>query len=169
MLKDFEINASFVGDINKNHLSKLLLHTSFIVKGGNASEIEEFKNKFQEISKNASCVCDTKYDIWLNLECKEWIKQCLYILTSYSKEDDKMKKALEKEDPQAIKDEKEAVQKVVYEITTKMYQENPEAAQQAAQEAAGEQAGSTEEAASSDQSSDENVVDAEFTEVNDKK
>ena len=74
MLKDFKIDSNFVNDINKNHLSKLLLHTCFIV-GWNASEIEEFKIEFEKVSNNENSIDN----LWLNLKCKEWIKQCLYI------------------------------------------------------------------------------------------
>ncbi|QKS70848.1 molecular chaperone DnaK [Paenalkalicoccus suaedae] len=71
---------------------------------------------------------------------------------------DEVKTALEGTDSEAIKTAKDKLQEVVTELTTKLYEQA--AAQQQAEGA--DQAGNTEE-------QDDNVVDAEYEEVNDEK
>ncbi|RAP29045.1 molecular chaperone DnaK [Candidatus Marinamargulisbacteria bacterium SCGC AG-343-D04] len=70
-----------------------------------------------------------------------------------------LKKVLESDDLEKIKEEKEKVQAVVYEVSAELYKENPEAA-------AGEESpqGDATEDKKKDKD-DENVVDAEFSEV----
>ena len=60
-----------------------------------------------------------------------------------------------------IKAEKEKAQAVVYEVSAELYKQNPEAAQEAAGQAEGQAQGETTE--KSDNKDD--VVDAEYTEV----
>jgi molecular chaperone DnaK len=72
---------------------------------------------------------------------------------------DKVKKALEENDVEAIRSAKDELQEVVQALTTKLYEQ---AAQQA-QQAQGNQEGTEQKKA------DDNVVDAEFEEVDDNK
>jgi molecular chaperone DnaK len=72
-----------------------------------------------------------------------------------------MKKTLESDDLDAIKAEFETFQKTVHEMSSELYQASPEA------DAAGQQAGQEQAQASSEPEG--NVVDADFTEVDEKK
>ena len=83
-----------------------------------------------------------------------------------------LKKAVQEGNIETIKSEKEKAQAVVYEVSAELYKQDPAAAAADAAGAAG--AGGAEgaagaqpggEEASSDQSKDDNVVDAEFSEV----
>ena len=74
-----------------------------------------------------------------------------------------LKKAIESNDVEKIKSEKDTVQKVVYEVSAELYKADPEAAQQAAQDAG--QPGAEQEKKEENNKDDENVVDAEFSEV----
>ena len=75
-----------------------------------------------------------------------------------------LKKALESDDAEKIKEEKEKVQAVVYEVSAELYKENPEAAQ-AAEQQAGEQSEGDTSSEKKDKKDDDKVVDAEFSEV----
>ena len=72
-----------------------------------------------------------------------------------------LQKVIQEGDIEKIKAEKEKVQAVVYEVSAELYKQNPEAAQEAAGQAEGQAQGETTE--KSDNKDD--VVDAEYTEV----
>ncbi|GAA0362464.1 molecular chaperone DnaK [Bacillus horti] len=74
---------------------------------------------------------------------------------------DKLKASLEGQDLEAIKADKDALQEIVQQLSVKLYE-------QAAQQAQAEQGG-TEQAEGGSRKDDDNVVDAEYTEVNDEK
>ncbi len=76
-----------------------------------------------------------------------------------------MKKVLESTDSDAIKTQTEAFQKDVFEVSTELYKAEQEAEQAAAAE--GQQ--STEEQPSEAKPADDNIVDANYTEVKDEK
>jgi len=79
---------------------------------------------------------------------------------------EKLKEALKGGDTEAIKKATEAVQKPLYDLSSAAYQQaGPQAGAQGAQGAAGQQAGN----ASEQKKDDDNVVDADFTEVKDDK
>ena len=67
-----------------------------------------------------------------------------------------LQKVIQEGDIEKIKAEKEKVQAVVYEVSAELYKQNPEAAQEAAQQAQGD---------ASTTSDKDDVVDAEYTEV----
>ncbi|WP_096153335.1 molecular chaperone DnaK [Bacillus sp. FJAT-45066] len=73
---------------------------------------------------------------------------------------DELKAAIEKNDLEEIRTKKDALQEIVQQLTMKLYEQAAQA-QQAAQGAEGAQQGSTNQ--------DDNVVDAEYEEVNDDK
>ena len=72
-----------------------------------------------------------------------------------------LQKVIQEGDIEKIKAEKEKVQAVVYEVSAELYKQNPEAAQEAAGQAEGQAQG---EAAEKSDNKDD-VVDAEYTEV----
>ena len=82
---------------------------------------------------------------------------------------EELQKAIQDGDIEAIKAKKEEVQTVVYEVSAELYKENPEEAAANAEGATGDAgADAKAEEGSTDKSSeenDDNVVDAEFSEV----
>ena len=70
-----------------------------------------------------------------------------------------LKKAIESNDIEAIKKEKETVQAVVYEVSAELYKQNPEEANADAANAT-----QTDEKADT-KNNDDTVVDADFSEV----
>lgn len=77
-----------------------------------------------------------------------------------------LKKAIESDNNETISAEIEKVQKVVYEVSAELYKQDPAAAA----DAAGAEAGANTDAAdSADKKADDNVVDADFTEVENEK
>jgi len=73
---------------------------------------------------------------------------------------EELKKVLEEATEQdALKAEIDKLQKVVYEVSTELYKQDPQAAEEAMKQQAGEQASDAESKA------DDDVVDAEYTEV----
>ena len=80
-----------------------------------------------------------------------------------------LKEALAKEDADAIKEKSDALQAKLHEFSQELYQANPEAAQEAAQQAGADAGQASEEPAAEEAKKDDNVVDAEYEEVNDKK
>ncbi|RAP33035.1 molecular chaperone DnaK [Candidatus Marinamargulisbacteria bacterium SCGC AG-410-N11] len=79
-----------------------------------------------------------------------------------------LKKTIESDDLEKIKSETEELQKVVYEVSAELYKQDPQAAQDAAQQASGDAEAQAQES-SSENKDDDNVVDAEYTEVKDPK
>ena len=78
---------------------------------------------------------------------------------------EELQKAIQDGDIEAIKAKKEEVQTVVYEVSAELYKQNPEEAAANAEGATGDanaEEGSTEK---SSENNDDNVVDAEFSEV----
>jgi molecular chaperone DnaK len=76
---------------------------------------------------------------------------------------DELKKAIESNNLEEIRAKKDALSQIVQELTVKLYQQANQAGQ------AAEQTGSNTDANTSDKKNDDNVVDADFEEVNDDK
>ncbi|MGE7661420.1 molecular chaperone DnaK [Peribacillus sp. NPDC097197] len=136
------------------------------IKSSSGLSDEEIERMVREAEENADADKQRKEEVELRNEADQLVFQTEKTLkdlegkvdevevTKANEAKDELKAAIEKDELEEIRTKKDALNEIVQALTMKLYEEAAKA-QQAAQEGAGE-AGAQ----------DDNVVDAEFTEVN---
>lgn len=136
------------------------------IKSSSGLSDEEIDRMVREAEENAEADKQRKEEVELRNEADQLVFQTEKTLkdlegkvdeaevTKANEAKDELKAAIEKDELEEIRTKKDALNEIVQALTMKLYEEAAKA-QQAAQEGAGEA-----------EAQDDNVVDAEFTEVN---
>ena len=136
------------------------------IKSSSGLSDEEIERMVREAEENAEADKQRKEEVELRNEADQLVFQTEKTLkdlegkvdeaevTKANEAKDELKAAIEKNELEEIRTKKDALNEIVQALTMKLYEEAAKA-QQAAQEGAGE-----------GEAQDDNVVDAEFTEVN---
>ena len=170
-----QIEVSF--DIDKNGIVSVRAkdlgtnkEQAITIKSSSGLSDEEVERMVREAEENAEADKKRKEEVELRNEADQLVfttektmkelegKVDASEIESANAAKDALKEAIEKNDLDEIRAKKDALQEIVQNLTVKLY-EQAQQAQQAQQGAEGQTAGA---------SSDDNVVDAEFTEVDDK-
>ncbi|MFJ7828855.1 molecular chaperone DnaK [Peribacillus sp. NPDC046944] len=138
------------------------------IKSSSGLSDEEIERMVREAEENADADKQRKEEVELRNEADQLVFQTEKTLkdlegkvdeaevTKANEAKDELKAAIEKDELEEIRTKKDALNEIVQALTMKLYEEAAKA-QQAAQEGAGEAGAGAQ---------DDNVVDAEFTEVN---
>ena len=170
-----QIEVSF--DIDKNGIVSVRAkdlgtnkEQAITIKSSSGLSEEEVERMVREAEENAEADKKRKEEVELRNEADQLVfttektmkelegKVDASEIESANAAKDALKEAIEKNDLDEIRAKKDALQEIVQNLTVKLY-EQAQQAQQAQQGDAGQTAGGA---------SDDNVVDAEFTEVDDK-
>ncbi|MGN1400741.1 MAG: molecular chaperone DnaK [Bacillus sp. (in: firmicutes)] len=170
-----QIEVSF--DIDKNGIVSVRAkdlgtnkEQQITIKSSSGLSDEEVERMVREAEENAEADKKRKEEVELRNEADQLVfttektvkelegKVDASELEAATKAKDALKEAIEKNDLEEIRAKKDALQELIQNLTVKMYEQAAQA-QQAAQGAEGQQA---------DTKADDDVVDAEFTEVDDK-